>query len=70
MENRETVHLLCDLMDQKLDRPQGTASSSYVTDRPGHDFTCHRRYKKITNDEGWMPSVTLRKVWIKHWIGI
>ena len=57
--NIEIVHLLCDLMDARLDR-SGAASSrrliTYVADRPGHD----RRYaidaEKISTQLGWEPA--------------
>jgi dTDP-glucose 4,6-dehydratase len=62
-KNRDLVHLLCDLMDQKLDRPQGTARKliNYVTDRPGHDLRYAIDATKITNDLGWMPSVNFEE---------
>lgn len=39
--NLEVVHLLCDLLDERLGR-SGAASThrqvTFVADRPGHDF--------------------------------
>ncbi len=58
-KNIDLVHKLCDIMDEKLGRPQGTAQSliTYVKDRPGHD----RRYAidatKLLNELGWTPSI-------------
>ncbi len=56
--NIEIVHLLCDLLDRRLDRGKGDSSRQlvrFVTDRPGHD----RRYaidaSKIGNELGWQP---------------
>jgi dTDP-glucose 4,6-dehydratase len=56
LENIQIVHLLCDLLDEKLDRSGKNTSRNliqYVTDRPGHD----RRYaidaSKIENELGW-----------------
>lgn len=58
-KNIDLVEKLCDIMDEKLNRPQGTARAliAFVRDRPGHD----RRYaidaSKLTNELGWTPSV-------------
>jgi dTDP-glucose 4,6-dehydratase len=60
--NIEIVHLLCDLLDEKLGRA-GTQSSrhliSFVADRPGHD----RRYaidaSKIRRELDWVPAHSL-----------
>ncbi|MBL7818154.1 MAG: dTDP-glucose 4,6-dehydratase [Saprospiraceae bacterium] len=58
-KNIDLVHKLCDIMDEKLERPQGTAREliTFVKDRPGHD----RRYaidaSKLMNELGWTPSV-------------
>ncbi len=58
MQNIEVVHLLCDLLDDRLNRSGSRAGRNlihYVTDRPGHD----RRYAidaaKIKNELGWCP---------------
>jgi dTDP-glucose 4,6-dehydratase len=58
-KNIDLVEKLCDIMDEKLNRPQGTAREliTFVRDRPGHD----RRYaidaSKLRDDLGWTPSV-------------
>ena len=56
--NIEIVHTVCDLLDQKRPRTNGTSCRdliTYVTDRPGHD----RRYaidaRKIESKLGWRP---------------
>jgi dTDP-glucose 4,6-dehydratase len=57
-QNLEVVHLLCRLLDLRLDRSGRKASRNliqFVKDRPGHD----RRYaidaSKITRELGWSP---------------
>ncbi len=61
--NIDLVHLLCELMDQKLGREKGSAAKliSFVKDRAGHD----RRYaidaSKLHKNLGWSPSVTFEE---------
>ncbi len=60
--NIEIVHLICDTLDEQLgilnDQPRRNLIR-FVTDRPGHD----RRYavdtRKIQQDLGWKPRVSL-----------
>lgn len=58
LKNIDLVHLLCDLMDEKLDRPTGSSRKliTFVTDRPGHDQRYAIDASKIKNDLGWEPS--------------
>ena len=62
-KNISLVKLLCQLVDEKLGRPQGESEKliTYVKDRPGHD----RRYAidagKINKELGWKPSVTFEE---------
>ncbi len=61
--NLNLIHLLCELLDDKLNQPKGTAATliTYVKDRAGHD----RRYAidatKLSNELGWKPSVTFEE---------
>ncbi len=58
-KNIDLIHLLCDKMDEKLNREIGTSRESiiFVKDRAGHD----RRYaidaSKLSNELGWKPSL-------------
>ncbi len=62
-KNIDLVELLCDLMDEKLGRPQGEARKliTFIKDRPGHD----RRYAidaaKIQDALGWTPSLNTQE---------
>jgi dTDP-glucose 4,6-dehydratase len=58
-KNIDLVEKLCDILDEKLGKPQGTSRQliTFVKDRAGHD----RRYaidaSKLQNELGWTPSV-------------
>jgi len=62
-KNIDLVHLLCDVMDEELGKPEGTSRAliTFVKDRQGHD----RRYAidatKIARELGWEPSVTFQE---------
>ena len=62
-KNIDLIHLLCDIMDSKLNQAIGTASSliTHVTDRAGHDMRYAIDASKIYNELGWKPSVTFEK---------
>ena len=61
--NLNLIRLLCQLMDEKLNRQKGSSEKliSFVKDRAGHD----RRYAidaaKISRELGWKPSVTFEE---------
>jgi len=57
--NIDIVHLLCDLLDRKLERTPGTSSKliTFVTDRAGHDHRYAIDASKITGELGWEPSL-------------
>ncbi|HEX4886811.1 MAG TPA: dTDP-glucose 4,6-dehydratase [Luteibaculaceae bacterium] len=62
-KNIDLVHYLCDLMDQKLQRPNGTSRGliTYVKDRAGHDLRYAIDASKIKNELGWVPSITFEE---------
>lgn len=57
--NIDLIKLLCQIMDQKLGREQGSSSSliTYVKDRPGHDKRYAIDASKIHQELGWQPSL-------------
>lgn len=62
-QNINLVKLLCQQMDAKLGRPEGTSEQliSYVKDRPGHDLRYAIDASKINSELGWEPSVTFEQ---------
>jgi len=62
-KNIDLVHLLCDTMDRKLNRPAGESRKliTYVKDRAGHDLRYAIDATKIKNELGWMPSITFEE---------
>ncbi|KVV13950.1 dTDP-glucose 4,6-dehydratase [Flavobacterium sp. TAB 87] len=62
-KNIDLVKLLCQLMDQKLGRTEGTSAKliTYVKDRPGHDLRYAIDASKINTELGWKPSVTFEE---------
>jgi dTDP-glucose 4,6-dehydratase len=79
--NIDLVHLLCSIMDKKLNRNDGESAKliTYVTDRKGHDLRYAIDATKLTTELGWKPSVTFEiglektvdwylnnKEWIEH----
>ena len=66
-KNIDLIELLCDVMDDKLGRDQGTSRKliTFIKDRPGHD----RRYaidaSKIERELGWKPSLTFQEGLVK-----
>jgi dTDP-glucose 4,6-dehydratase len=55
--NINLIHLLCKIMDRKLNRPSGTSEKliTYVKDRPGHDARYAIDSSKLQNELGWSP---------------
>lgn len=62
-KNIDLVKLLCEQMDQKLERPTGTSQKliTYVKDRPGHDLRYAIDASKINKELGWSPTVTFEE---------
>jgi dTDP-glucose 4,6-dehydratase len=62
-KNIDLVHLLIEIMDKKLGRPEGTSKAliTYVTDRAGHDLRYAIDASKLMNELGWKPSVTFEE---------
>jgi len=61
--NLDLIHLLCELMDEKLNRKKGSSASliTYVKDRPGHDKRYAIDASKLCNELDWKPSVDFRE---------
>lgn len=62
-QNIDLVKLLCQVMDNKLNREKGTSEKliTYVKDRPGHDLRYAIDASKINKELGWKPSVTFEE---------
>lgn len=61
--NIDLIYLLCDLMDDKLNRPKGASRQliKFVKDRPGHDKRYAIDANKINRELGWSPSVNFEE---------
>ncbi len=59
--NLELLRLLLTIVDEELDRPEGTSWSliTFVKDRPGHDFRYAIDASKLITELGWKPNHTL-----------
>jgi len=62
-KNIDLILVLCRLMDQKLNRPQGTSEKliTYVKDRAGHDLRYAIDSSKLQDELSWQPSVTFEE---------
>ena len=62
-QNIDLIHVLCQIMDKKLKRAEGTTAGliTYVTDRPGHDLRYAIDATKVNQELGWEPSVTFEQ---------
>jgi len=61
--NIDLIHLLCDIMDDKLGRKKGQSRKliTFVKDRPGHDKRYAIDATKINKELGWKPSVNFEQ---------
>lgn len=62
-KNIELVHFLIDVIDEKLNRPNGDSLSliEFVTDRLGHDYRYAIDTSKIESKLGWKSSTTFEE---------
>ncbi|MFD0942173.1 dTDP-glucose 4,6-dehydratase, partial [Pedobacter boryungensis] len=58
-KNIDLIHLLCQIMDQKLGRAEGESAKliTFVTDRAGHDLRYAIDSTKLQNELDWVPSL-------------
>lgn len=58
-KNIDLIHLLCEIMDQKLGRENGDSAKliTFVTDRAGHDLRYAIDSTKLQQELGWVPSL-------------
>ena len=61
--NIELIHLLCEIMDDRLERAPGTSAGliEFVKDRAGHDLRYAIDAGKIKDELDWEPTVTFRE---------
>jgi dTDP-glucose 4,6-dehydratase len=58
-KNIDLIHLLCNIMDEKLGRAEGDSAKliTFVTDRAGHDLRYAIDSTKLQNELDWVPSL-------------
>ena len=58
-KNIDLIKKLCEIMDEKLNRPAGTSASliTFVKDRAGHDHRYAIDCSKLKAELGWKPSI-------------
>jgi dTDP-glucose 4,6-dehydratase len=63
LRNIDLVRTICAILDQKKPKPQGSYADqiTFVTDRPGHDARYAIDPRRIRDDLGWHPSVTVKQ---------
>jgi dTDP-glucose 4,6-dehydratase len=62
-KNIDLVHLICDILDAKLNRKDSSSREliKFVKDRAGHDLRYAIDASKIKDELGWEPSVTFNE---------
>ena len=62
-KNIDLIKLLCKIMDDKLNRKEGTSEQlvTYVKDRAGHDLRYAIDSSKLQNELGWNPSLVFEE---------
>ncbi|MEN8201227.1 MAG: dTDP-glucose 4,6-dehydratase [Bacteroidota bacterium] len=62
-KNIDLIRLLCQIMDEKLERKPGTSEGliTYVKDRAGHDLRYAIDSSRIQDELSWKPSLTFRE---------
>ena len=62
-KNIDLVRLLCQKMDEKLNRSYGSSEKliKFIKDRPGHDLRYAIDAEKINKELDWKPSVTFEE---------
>lgn len=58
MMNLDLVKLICQIMDEKLNRSDSSELISFVRDRKGHDLRYAIDASKLKSELGWKPSLT------------
>lgn len=58
-KNIDLIHLLCNIMDKKLNRPAGESAKliTFVKDRAGHDLRYAIDSSKLQKNLDWVPSL-------------
>jgi len=61
--NIDLINMMCDLMDEKLNRKIGTSKKliTYVKDRAGHDMRYAIDASKLINELNWKPSLQFKE---------
>jgi dTDP-glucose 4,6-dehydratase len=62
-KNLDIVHLLCEIMDEKLGREKGESTKliTFVKDRAGHDKRYAIDATKLNKELGWEPSLQFKE---------